>query len=889
MTRFFGRDTELKAVEDRFRAGARLLTITGPPGVGKTRLALEYGLARRHRFLGGAWFADLSAATSTDDVVAAVLAAMGVEDGPDAAAAIGPTLADRGAALLILDSAEPVIDATREVATAWLAAAPALQLLVTSGERLRLPGEQLVELAPLPATAAAEMFVDRAGAVYPQPALDHDAREIVAAIADRLDRLPLAIELTATRTRAIGLPDLLQRLDRPMKFLDLPMAGVPAHHATLRAAVTRAWARLDANARAVLAQASVFRGSISLAAAEAVIDAPPGGDMLGCFETLVDRSLVVAQRCGDRVRFSLYAAVRELADETLDDDDRAGAWQRHARYFAGLASPAPDDHANLLSAHARLVAGSLVLADGPRLAADLALALAAPSPRASNIDVVRITGESIDLLARDAVAPSDDEIAATVALLTARANALVHNRDFARAEEDIDRALEIAPWRGPNPLLSRAHHMRFQILLQQWRMKEARQAADDAVASCPSTDLELQATLLSNCGILGQLQGDVHRARTLFEKALALAERHGARDQAERARAGLCGALCDLQLYDEARTLLLRALATPETSRYHWNYLRGCAHIEQQLGNFELSRDYFGRARAAMEALDHKISRWAIDLDLAVLAMDAGDPARARIHALRAKEELASTRAPRNRIIATALLLAIDAPDMEPAERDRRQARIERLARDIQDSRMKLIVQLSIAHIDLARASETAEVGDIAGADELRQRALEALNSAAAWERRSDEIRVHARILRRAMARGALVVGERPAMVCTPGGDRIQLERNSVPYRLLSALVHARQQTPGRPAARAELLQSVWPDGEVNDLGINRLKVHVTKLRKMGFKHLIVFRAPGYLLDDAVPLLRVVHADSWPTRDDDTPPSGSEGGATRGEGHHRPS
>ncbi len=879
MTRFFGRDAELDGIEDRLRGGARLLTLTGPPGVGKTRLALEYGIARRHRFLGGSWFADLSAATGTDDVVATVRAALELADGSDARATLGRELATRGATLLILDGAEHVIDAVRDVATAWLAAAPALRLLVTSCQRLRLAGERLIELAPLPPRHAGEMFVDRVRAVSPQFAPRDGDYELIGAIAARLDWMPLAIELAATRMRAMGLSDLLAHLQRQLDFLDLPMAGVAPHHATLRAAVARSWELLDPQARAVLAQASVFRGSISAAAAEAVIAAPTGRTMLDCLEALVDLSLVVAERHNDQVRFSLYTAVRELAAEGLDDDGRAAAWERHARYFAELDSPASDDEENLLAAHARLVSGSLEVAGGARLAAEIALALAAPSPRASKLDLVKITGDSIDALGRSASPPSEEDVAATVALLTARAAAFVHDRHFACAEADVARALAMAPWRGPNALVTRAHQIRFHIMSQQWRLKEAREAADAAVASCPRSDLELQATLLSNCGILGQIHGDVHRARTLFEKALALAERHGAREQAERARAGLCGALADLGLYDEARTLLLRALATPETSRYHGNYLRGCAHIEQQLGHFALARDYFERARVAIDALDNEISQWAIDLDLAVLAMDADDPARARTYALRAKEQLDTARALRNRSIAIALLLAIDAPNLERSERNRRQARVERLAREIQDPRMNLIIQLSLAHVVLAQADDTAAAGDIAGADALRQAALDTLVSAADWERRSDDIRVHARILRRALARGALVVGERPAVVCTPGGGRIQLERNSVPHRLLSALVRARQQAPGRPAARAELLQSVWPEGAIDDLGINRLKVQVTKLRKMGFRHLIIFRDAGYLIDDAVPLVRVTHADTWPADEDE-----DEDGRTRPTG-----
>lgn len=864
LTSFIGRERDLDAVERGFRGGARLLTVTGPPGVGKSRLALEYGHARRHRYPGGVWLIDLSSATRKSAVAHILADALELPERPDRSQQLARVLAQRGATLLVLDNAERLIDAARDALAGWLAASPALRALVTSRQRLRFPGEHLIELAPLPRDSANRLFIDRARAVSPGFAPGGDNAPLIDAITDRLERLPLAIELAAARTRAVGPRDLLPRLDRQLVLLDRPSAGVPEHHATLRAAIDRSWQLLEPAAQEVLIQASVFHGGMSLAAAEAVIAVPVGVSVLDCLESLVDRSLLRAEQHDHGVRFSMYAAVAELANEALTEPERAQVYQRHARYFAACPTLSIDDHDNLLAAHGRLVASPRVSLDDARLAAQIALRLAEPSARVSELDIVRVSDQALSALERASRGGGDRDRELTVALLTARANAHLDNRDFAATEADVTRALAMTTPGHRCVARTQLHEIQFQMRVLQWRTDDAQRAASDAVAACPESRPELHASLLGNCALLSQIEGDVHRALTLFENAVAMADEHGAADVAERLRAGLAGALIDLERYDEARKLIMLRLATPETGRYHWSYLRGYALIEQQLGHFGRARHFFDRARVAQRSLGHETSQWAIDLDLAVLAMDAGDRALARAHCMRARNVLRSAHVSRNRILAAVLLLAVDAPDLESPERQRRRRRVESSTRGAIEPRLARISKLAGAHVDVAEANDAAAAGDHRAADAALRRALAALQSVADWERRSDDVRIHARILRRVLSRGVMVVGSQPPVVCTRDGERVELAADSVPYRLLRVLVDARRATPGAPVARDELLARVWPGEPIaHDPGINRLKVTATKLRKLGLGDVLIYRDGGYLLDESVPLLEVDSAEGW--------------------------
>lgn len=327
LTDLIGRDADLAELTGRL-AGSRLITLTGPGGVGKTSLALAAG--RRHG--GDAWlveFADLEPGAGPDRLAEAV-AAVAAERGPDA--------------LLVLDNCEHVIDAAADLATRLLADEAGLRILATSREALGVAGEQRWPVPPLPLpgpdleaadSAAVQLFTARAAAADPGFRLGPDNVAAVADLCHRLDGLPLALELAASRVAALDVRDLAERLDDRRR-----QRGRPDRQQTLTAIVEWSWELLSAPERAVLRRLAPHPGGCTLAAAEAVCagDVVPVADVAELLGRLVDRSLVVRIDGSTGSRYRLLELVRAFATERLvaageADDVR----RRYDRYFAGLA------------------------------------------------------------------------------------------------------------------------------------------------------------------------------------------------------------------------------------------------------------------------------------------------------------------------------------------------------------------------------------------------------------------------------------------------------------------------------------------------------------------------------------------------------------------------
>jgi predicted ATPase/DNA-binding CsgD family transcriptional regulator len=314
-TSFVGREREIADVTALLRE-ARLVTVTGPGGAGKTRLAVE--VARR---AGEPWFASL-AEVSVEGLPAAVAAALG-EDPPPSVDDL-PALIGHRRGVLILDNFEHLLAAAPAVAR--IAAAGArLRVLVTSRAVLRVAGERVYELPPLAFDDAQRLFCDRAegaGATV-------DDREAVAAVCRLLDGLPLAIELAAARARLLPAPALLSRLADPLATLVGGARDAPARQRTMRATVEWSFALLDDEARAALARLGVLEGAFALEVGEALA----GG--LEPLQTLVDHNLVqTAPGAGGSARLRLHAAVRKLAREHLAaGPEEARTRRRHAELF----------------------------------------------------------------------------------------------------------------------------------------------------------------------------------------------------------------------------------------------------------------------------------------------------------------------------------------------------------------------------------------------------------------------------------------------------------------------------------------------------------------------------------------------------------------------------
>jgi len=331
LTSFVGRQAELArlaALRD-----TRLVTVLGPGGTGKTRLAIEAARGR------DACFVDLSPVTDGDLVPHAVLGALGLRDSgfvPSAGDPVRRLVAalDRPL-LLVLDNCEQVVASVAALARTLLAECPDLSILATSREPLGRTGETLLPLAPLDDPAdAVRLFADRAAAVRPGFEVTEANVDTVTSVCAALDGLPLAIELAAARLRQFPVDELADRLAAhgPFRLLSRGDRTAAARHQTLRAVVAWSWDLLSAEERAVAARFSVFSGGASLAAVESVCDTTD--DVLA---DLVDRSLVET----DGRRYRMLDTIRLFCAEQVESADEARA--AHARYFLALARRA-DPH-----------------------------------------------------------------------------------------------------------------------------------------------------------------------------------------------------------------------------------------------------------------------------------------------------------------------------------------------------------------------------------------------------------------------------------------------------------------------------------------------------------------------------------------------------------------
>ena len=343
LTSFIGRAGPVREVAGLLEQH-RLVTVTGPGGSGKTRLAGEVARRVAGRFADGAWLTELATVQDPALVASVVAATLGVRDLPGASAAdaLARVLARRQL-LLVLDNCEHVIDAAAELCAALLAAADDVTILATSREPLQLTGEARYRLAPLvlpdlddlAGAAQAEavaLFADRARMADMRFMLDEQTGPAVARLVRRLDGMPLAIELAAARVEALGVTQLLDRLDDRFALLAGGDRRAPSRQRSLAATVEWSYQLLDDHERQVFRAVSVFPGPFTLEAAEAVAGADAGLAVL----RLVDCSLLVPPRAGPdgRVRYSMLETLRAYGTRLLA---QAGEQDGAAAVLAGWA------------------------------------------------------------------------------------------------------------------------------------------------------------------------------------------------------------------------------------------------------------------------------------------------------------------------------------------------------------------------------------------------------------------------------------------------------------------------------------------------------------------------------------------------------------------------
>jgi predicted ATPase len=342
-TSFVGRESEVAELRTTLKAH-RLLTLTGVGGVGKTRLALEVAAGVADEFPDGVWLFELAAVADPAAVPDAVASVLGITQQPGKSVAESVAAALEGRVrLLVLDNCEHVLNAAADLVEAVLAHSATVKVMATSREGLRVADEQLWLVPSLDVdagtdSAAVSLFVERARSVAQRFSLAKaDEASAVVEICRRLDGIPLAIELAASRMPSMTASEVRDRLDQRFRLLVGSRRGLERHH-TLRHAVAWSYDHLADEEKALLERCSVFAGGFDLQSACAVAGFDHADDyaVLDLLDALVRKSLLVTDRSAGRTRYSMLETIRQFAEEQLVASGAATeARTAHARYFAG--------------------------------------------------------------------------------------------------------------------------------------------------------------------------------------------------------------------------------------------------------------------------------------------------------------------------------------------------------------------------------------------------------------------------------------------------------------------------------------------------------------------------------------------------------------------------
>lgn len=860
-SRFIGRAADLSSLAALFDEGRRLVTLWGPAGMGKTRLAGEFARAFSEAHPDEpVVFCELEAARDLKAFCGAVARSLGAavaagKKDTGTVERVGRVLAGQGPMLLVLDNLEQVVEAAAPALGAWVRAAPEVRFLVTSRERARLAGEVSYEMTPLSLPApgdegggseAVELFLDRANARHANPregsTLGASSLPQIAALVRRLEGIPLAIELAAARAELLGLDALLARLERRLDLLGGASRGAPARQATLRGAIEWSWDLLDAPDRRALARCSLFRGGFALEAAEAVL----GDPALPRVESLRDKSLLraVPRGPGGAARFSLYEGVRELCAEKLASGveiELEVARARHAAYYLSLGEAAAADWERTGTAAAL----DRIQDDLENLLAVGERALALPPARASAEEAVRA------LLAVDPV-------------LSTRGPFGIHL-------ELLDRALDAARVAGADPLLEAralaargvARHRRGNDAAGLDDLTRARERA----AALGATAIE--ASILTELGVLHQRRREMDRVGACYEEALALHRRSGDR-RAEGRVLGNLGALHhDERRFDEAMPFYEAALeiaAATGDLRAEGNVSGNIGLIEQERGAPAQARRRYERASAILEEVGD-LRLLAITLgNLALLHHEQGRLEEARAGYERAAATLREVGDRRSEALAQGRLGAVLASMDHGDEARAALTRGERLLVHLGDALSDELLAVARGFLDLALARSARVAGRPPEAAEhvaeARRRIARARSGAPSLADRSDDIRLCLRILERALtavdgdagpAGSELLLAPDARWCRAPGAAWQDLRERHAVRRLLARLVERHREAPGRGASLGDLQEAGWPGERIlPQAASNRIYVAVNQLRKLGLKDWLKRGGEGYFLEPAL-------------------------------------
>jgi len=652
---FVGRTAELRAMAARRDRRARLITVLGAAGTGKTRLIVRYGWTSLGDYPGGIYFCDLSDAKSLEGFLGAVAVSLDVSlASGDPSVQLGHAIAARGRCLIVLDNFEQLLVQATPTLGRWLDRAAEAAFAVTSRERLRLPGEEILALEPLPLSRdAIELFSLRARAQDPNFSVNPTNREAVSQVVTLLDGLPLAIELAAARVRTLSPSQLVDRMTNRFRLLT-GARGTGDRQRTLQAAIDWSWDLLTPWEKSALAQLSVFEGGFDLAAAEAVVDlntwtgAPPVVDVL---QALIDKSLVRTRApIGSRVEapdephFAMLISIHEYATQRLSETAtlvERDAERRHGLHFSRFGT---DQALGELVRHGG--------ANRRRALADQLDNLIAACRRAvvrKDAEVAvfafRATWEVLELRGPLTMGAS---IGAELSVLLemppplqldtriAHAKALWLSGRVEEGEVLLTRALDLARELAARPKEGVVLGMFGEMHREQGRMPEARRDLEAALAlNREIGNRNAEGDVLRNLGGLCSYQGQLAEARAHIDAALAIYRDVGDRC-AEGTALGNLGLPChELGRLEEARTYYEQALSIHREVGNRRNeaiVLGNLGSLHSDQGRLDEARVHFEAALAINRDLGSRRSEGIVLGNLGNIYADLGRMAEARLH-----------------------------------------------------------------------------------------------------------------------------------------------------------------------------------------------------------------------------------------------------------------